>query len=195
MRRIGWVMCLLAAGLFLVAYSAAAAWPASRQPGAGLQRFAWARSYGGVRNDEAWTVQPTSDGGYVIGVYTWSFAAGDDDYWVLKLGEDGTVLWQRSYGGQDEDAADLIYETSDGGYVVAGFTASYGAGAMDMWLLKLGADGSVQWQKSYGGHGEDEAVGIEQTSDGGYVMAGETTSYGAGNWDVWILKLRANGTV
>jgi predicted secreted protein len=189
MRRFG-LMCLLAAALFLVARSAAA-------PSAGTvsQAYAWARAFGGNSQDVAWTVQQTSDRGYAVGGYTWSFGAGGCDLWILKLNEDGAVQWQRTYGGGSPDAADLIIQTSDGGYLVAGYTASYGAGAIDMWLLKLSPGGSIQWQKAYGGHGEDEAVGIEQTRDGGYVMAGETASYGAGDWDVWILKLRSDGTV
>jgi uncharacterized delta-60 repeat protein len=157
--------------------------------------YTWAKTYGGGAEEEAWTVQQTSDGGYLVGGYTYSFGAGNTDYWVVRLAADGAVIWQRSYGGAKYDLADLVYQTCDGGYVVTGQSTSFGAGNRDMWLLKLAADGSVQWQKAYGGPGDDEAVGIEQTTDGGYIMAGETNSYGAGDWDVWILKLAADGAV
>lgn len=163
--------------------------------GTWAQVYTWARSYGGMEAEEAWTIQQTSDSGYAVAGWTQSFGAGDWDFWVLKLKGDGTVQWQKSYGGYDDEAADLIYQTSDGGYVVTGFTASFGAGVIDVWVLKLREDGTVQWQKTYGGYDEDEAVGIQQTSDGGYVVAGETKSFGAGDWDVWILKLREDGTV
>ena len=159
------------------------------------QVYTWARSYGGTDGEEAWTIQQTSDGDYVVAGWTWSFGAGDPDFWVLKLREDGTVQWQKTYGGYDDEAADLIYQTSDGGYAVTGYTASFGAGAIDVWILKLGEDGTIEWQRTYGGQDEDEAVAIQQTSDGGYVVAGETKSFGAGDWDVWILKLNENGTV
>jgi len=159
------------------------------------QGHTWARSYGGGLGEGAWTIQQTSDGGFAVAGWTWSFGAGDSDIWILKLRADGTIQWQRTYGGYDDDAADLIYQASDGGYVVTGYTASYGAGAIDVWLLKLGADGAVQWQKTYGGRAEDEAVGIQQTLDGGYIVAGETDSFGAGDWDVWLLKLGADGAV
>jgi uncharacterized delta-60 repeat protein len=157
------------------------------------QVYTWARSYGGTAWEVAWTVQQTSDGGYVVGGYTWS--SGQGDFWVLKLRGDGTVQWQKTYGGDNDEAADLIYQTSDGGYAVVGYTASFGAGAIDVWILKLREDGTIEWQKTYGGRDEDEAVAIQQTSDGGYVVAGETQSFGAGDWDVWILKLNENGTV
>jgi uncharacterized delta-60 repeat protein len=175
----------------LVLLSVPHPWPAAKQ----TQGHTWARSYGGEGDEVAWSVQLTSDGGYATAGWTDSFGAGDLDFWALKLGADGTVQWEKTYGGTDDDVADLIFQTSDGGYVVAGYTASFGAGSMDVWILKLAHDGTVEWQKTYGGRYADEAVSIQQTLDGGYVVAGETKSYGRGDWDVWILKLNANGTV
>ena len=82
--------------------------------------------------------------------------------------------WQKTYGGTGDDYANSIQQTSDGGYIVAGSTNSFGAGNYDSWILKLGTDGTVDWQKTYGGTGDDYANSIQQTSDGGYIVAGTT---------------------
>jgi uncharacterized delta-60 repeat protein len=169
---------------------------ASLAPGVSRTKlYAWARSFGGSEGESAWTVQQTADGGYAVAGYTWSFGAGDSDVWVLKLAPDGAIQWQKTYGGGDDDLADLIFQTSDGGYAVAGYTASSGAGGTDVWVLKLRADGTIEWQKTYGGPDEDEAVSVQETTDGGYVVAGETKSFGAGDWDIWILKLDDKGAI
>jgi hypothetical protein len=136
----------------------------------------WQKTYGG---HTAYAVAPTSDGGYVV--------AGDgglcSDAQVLKLDGSGNVLWHKTYGGLSCDEARAIAPTSDGGYVVAGWTKSFGAGRSDVWVLKLYSSGDVQWQKRYGGTNEyddydDKAYAIAPTSDGGYVVAGVTKSFG-----------------
>ena len=111
--------------------------------------------------------------------------------------------WAATYGGGDLDMACSIQQTRDGGYVVAGETRSFGAGEPDVlvlkppnvWVLKLNPDGTVDWQKVYGGANWDRAYSIHETRDGGYVVAGETSSFGAGRPDFWVLKLRHYGTV
>jgi hypothetical protein len=155
----------------------------------------WAATYGGRSWEEAWSIAPTSDGGCAAAGWTYSFGAGEDDFWALKLSPDGSIEWEKTYGGYAGDTADLIIQTSDGGYAIIGFTESFGAGALDVWLLKLAADGSIQWQKTYGGSADDEAVSVQETLDGGYVVAGETRSFGEGDWDIWVLKLDSVGTV
>jgi hypothetical protein len=101
--------------------------------------------------------------------------------------------WARSYGGTREEVAWTIQQTSDGGYIVAGRTASFGAGGTDVWVLKLDGNGAIQWQKTYGGQADDSAISIWQTSDGGYVVAGGTESFGAGDWDLQVLELDEDG--
>jgi hypothetical protein len=103
--------------------------------------------------------------------------------------------WARSYGGSDWEWPRSIEQTSDGGYAVAGYTYSFGAGNRDFWVLKLDGDGTIQWQKTYGGADWDGARSIEQTSDGGYVVAGRTESFGAGRADFWVLKLDGDGNI
>lgn len=95
----------------------------------------WAATYGGVGADEALSIQQTSDGGYIVASYTESFGAGGGDFWVLKLKADGNVVWQKTYGGSDWDDALSIQQTSDGGYIVAGRTSSFSAGAPGNTLL------------------------------------------------------------
>lgn len=108
------------------------------------------------------------------------------------------TLWQKTYGGANNDGSGVFYavsiqETSDGGYIVAGRTSSFGAGGGDVWIMKLDSNGNVLWQKTYGGADGEWAYSIQETSDGGYIVAGETLSFGAGGSDVWIMKLSPNG--
>jgi uncharacterized delta-60 repeat protein len=155
----------------------------------------WYKTYRGSENDNAYSIQQTTDGGYVVAGETESFGAGNSDIWILKLASDGTIEWQKTYGGYASDGASSIQQTVDGGYVVAGQSISFGTGISDIWVLKLASDGTVEWQKTYGGSQKDEAYSVQQTSDGGYVVAGQTDSFGAGNADIWILKLVSDGTI
>jgi uncharacterized repeat protein (TIGR02543 family)/uncharacterized delta-60 repeat protein len=156
----------------------------------------WQRTYGGSVYDFADSIQQTSDGGYIVAGQTNSFGAGSGDFWVLKLSSTGDVEWQRTYGGSGNDNANSIQQTSDGGYIIAGITGSFGAGGnCDTWILKLSSTGDVEWQRTYGGSGDDNANSIQQTSDGGYIVAGQTTSPGARSNDFWIFKLSSTGDV
>ncbi|HHT9132488.1 MAG TPA: hypothetical protein ACFYED_08365 [Candidatus Tripitaka californicus] len=155
----------------------------------------WQKVYGGANWDRAYSIHETSDGGYVVAGETSSFGAGRPDFWVLKLRHYGTVEWQKTYGGTDQDEAHSIQQTSDGGYIVTGTTSSFGAGKCDIWILKLRPDGAVEWQKTYGGGRLDRADSIHETSDGGYIVAGDTSSFGIGGTAAWVLKLRPDGTV
>jgi hypothetical protein len=158
----------------------------------------WAATYGGVGIDRAHSIRQTMDGGYIVTGETGTFGDKEfPDIWVLKLKADGTVEWQKTYGGDRRDVALSIQQTGDGGYVAAGWTDSFGAGLgdWDSWVLKLRSDGTVEWQKTYGGGGSDDANSIQQTSDGGYIVAGGTESFGAGEADLWVLKLRPDGSI
>jgi len=155
----------------------------------------WQRTYGGNSWDWPYSIQQTSDGGYIVAGITYSFGAGNTDIWILKLFSTGAIEWQRTYGGSEDDWAHSIQQTSDGGYIVVGFTCSFGFVWEEVWVLKLYSDGSIEWQRTYGGSYNDAAYFILQTSDGGYIVAGETQSYGAGNTDIWILKLYSDGSI
>jgi hypothetical protein len=137
----------------------------------------------------------TSDGGYIVAGQFWTPGANQYDFWVLKLKKDGSIDWQKTYGGGDWDIAFATQQTSDGGFIVTGSTRSFGAGDYDVWVIKLSAQGDIVWQKTYGGRGGDYPGDIEQTKDGGYIVAGTTSSFGEGSYDLWVLKLDENGTV
>ncbi|HHT9140150.1 MAG TPA: hypothetical protein ACFYEA_08615 [Candidatus Tripitaka californicus] len=126
---------------------------------------------------------------------TVSFGAGKDDIWLLKLRPDGTIDWQKTYGGDKDDWAESVQQTTDGGYIVAGGTTSFGVRWGKAWVLKLRADGTVEWQKTYGGIEQDRAKSVQQTTDGGYILAGGTCSFGTEKVDIWVLRLRPDGIV
>jgi len=155
----------------------------------------FARTYGGTSGDRASSVQRTSDGGYIVAGYTYSFGAGGDDIFLIKTDANGNIIWAKTYGGTSYDYAYSVQQTSDGGYIVAGETNSFGAGLSDAFLIKTNASGNLQWAKTYGGTGYDYAYSVQRTSDGGYIVAGLTTSFGAGGYDVFLIKTDANGNI
>jgi len=154
----------------------------------------WAKTFGGSDYDWAYSVQQTSDGGYIVAGYTLSFGAGYDDVFLLKTDASGNLQWAKTFGGSDYDWAYSVQQTSDGGYIVAGYTLSFGAGG-DVFLLKTDASGNLQWAKTFGGSSYDYAWSVQQTSDGGYIVAGYTGSFGAGGPDVFLLKTDASGNL
>jgi hypothetical protein len=138
----------------------------------------------------------TSDGGYAIAGTTFSFGAGEADVYVVKLDANGNLQWTKTIGGPDDDEGNSLIQTSDGGYAIAGYTKSFGAGeAGDVYVVKLDANGNLQWTKTIGGPKDDGGNSLIQTSDGGYAIAGYTKSFGAGDWDVYVVKLDANGNL
>jgi len=153
----------------------------------------WFKHYGGTNNDTAYSIQQTSDGGYVVAGYTESFTYGDMDYAIYKLNSSGNKVWFKHYGGTGRDRAYSIQQTSDGGYIVVGDTQSYTHGYTDIAIYKLNSSGNKIWFKHYGGSGWDYGYSIQQTSDGGYIVAGYTGSYTNGLSDFAIYRLNSSG--
>ena len=153
----------------------------------------WEKTFGGSSSDQASSVQQTSDSGYILAGYTESYGAGDKDFWLIKTDADGDKVWEKTFGGSSSDQASSVQQTSDGGYILAGYTESYGAGGKDFWLIKTDADGDKVWEKTFGGSSEDFAYVVRQTSDSGYILTGYTQSYGSGYNDAWLIKTDANG--
>jgi hypothetical protein len=153
----------------------------------------WTRTYGGSTVDWARCVQQTTDSGYIVAGYTRSYGAGLEDFYLVKTNSAGDTLWTRTYGGTGNDEAYDIQQTTDGGYIVAGATMSYGAGSKDFYLIKTDSAGVAVWTRTYGGNHLESARSIQQTTDGGYIIAGYTSSYGAGSYDVYLIKTDSHG--
>ncbi len=155
----------------------------------------WNKTFGGSDYDYGYTVRQTPDGGYIIGGGTTSFGAGLRDAWLIKTDVSGNKLWDKTFGGTNNDWGHTVQTTSDGGYILSGVTYSYGAGNADIWLIKTDANGNHQWNKTFGGNNEEFGRVIQQTNDNGYVVIGETKSFGAGGQDVWFIKIEPEESI
>ncbi len=153
----------------------------------------WDRTFGGAKTEQGWSIQQTLDGGYTLTGYTWSFGDGGSDAWLIKTDASGNELWNRTFGGFNNEYALSIQSTSDSGYVLTGSTESYGAGNKDVWLIKTDFNGNEQWNKTFGGVLLDEALYVQKTLDEGYILAGSTESFGAGEKDAWLIKIESTG--
>jgi len=153
----------------------------------------WQKYYGGSKDDAAKFIQQTTGVGYIVAGRTKSYGAGGEDCYIIKLDSQGNQGWTNTYGGSSHDMASSIQKTSYGGYIIAGKTESFGAGGEDGYLIKLDSDYNTEWEKTYGGDKDDQFFSVQQTSDGGYIVAGETESFGAGEKDCYIVKLDSFG--
>jgi hypothetical protein len=174
----------------------------------------WQKTFGGTKSDIATSIQQTTDGGYIVAGETESNDGdvtgnhGSSDSWVLKLNSSGTIVWQKTFGGTEGDFASSIQQTTDGGYILlvgetysndGDVTGNHGGG--DIWVVKLSSSGTIQWQKPLGGSRYDGARSIQQTTDGGYILAGDTTSNDGDvtgediNYDIWVVQLNSSGTI
>ncbi len=152
----------------------------------------WTRRYGGDDIDWGNSVAQTADGGYVIAGYTYSYG-GEPDVYLVKTDASGDTIWTRSYGGGDDEQGNSVAQTSDGGYIIAGWTSSFGAGSRDVYLIKTDASGDTSWTRTYGSALDDEGKSVVQTTDGGYIVAGNTWFNGPGANDVYLIKTDALG--
>jgi len=153
----------------------------------------WFKHFGGTNSDHGQTIQQTSDGGYIVTGYTYSYTYGNADFAIYKLDSNGNKVWFKHYGGADYDYGYFIQQTSDGGYVVSGFAESFSYGSYDFAIYKLDSNGNKVWFKHYGGTQDDYGYSIQQTTDGGYIVTGYTNSYTNGNADIAIYRLDSNG--
>ena len=165
----------------------------------------WDRTFGGRGNDWPNMVQETSDGGYIITGGTESYGAGinnaflvktplNANLWLIKTDSKGNSSWDRTYGGPGFDEGASIQETEEGGYIVTGYTTSYGAGGSDIWLIKTDPNGRELWERTFGGPREDVGFSVRETEDLGCIITGGTESYGNGSKDLWLIKTDSNGT-
>ena len=154
----GWIVIIVIVGCSL--------WPTELASADGPP-VQWQKTFGGISVDYGYSVQQTSDGGYVIAGYTHSFGAGKFDVYLIKTDPNGDSQWQKTFGGSAGDLGWSVQQTSDGGYVIAGYTYSFSAGYGDVYLIKTEPNGNSQWEKSFGGSANDIGRSVQQTSDGG----------------------------
>ena len=153
----------------------------------------WQKRYGGGRLYGGFPIHLTTDGGYMICGDSRASGAGDYDFWVLKLDQNGNTLWQKTYGGHGDDYIRSLQQTPDGGYTVVGNTRSFGLGESDILVVRLDDTGSIIWQKTYGGSDSDSGVYYGKTMDGGSIVVGYSNSLSAGH--LTIFKLDSNGDI
>jgi hypothetical protein len=154
----------------------------------------WTRTYGNVNESNVgYSVQQTNDGGYVIVGTTELSIGGQNDVYLIKTNSIGDTLWTKSYGSTGNDYGYSVKQTLDNGFIIAGATDGLGAGNNDAFLIKTNSIGDTLWTKTYGGDSSDWAGSVELTTDGGYIIAGSTKSFGAGNHDIYLIKTDSIG--
>ena len=177
----------------------------------------WDKTIGGNGYEYQVKVIPTSDGGYMVAGSSSSNASGDKsenskgnlDYWIIKINDSGIKQWDKTIGGNGADFLSDVRQTSDGGYILAGSSQSglsgdktEGSLSQDAWIVKLSANGSIEWDNTLGGPDGESVQEIRQTADGGYIfisdsfsgIGGDKTEPSRGSFDIWVVKLNANGS-
>lgn len=149
----------------------------------------WSKYYGGSNSDAGHSVRQTAEGGYIIGGVTTSYGSGTQDVWLIKTDSSGKELWNNTYGGSDNSWCHTVQLTNDGGYILSGSCNYQYKVSCDFCLIKTDASGNEEWNKTFGGTGLDIGRAVQQIADGGYILVGETTSFGAGSKDVWLIKV------
>ncbi|MDD5528647.1 MAG: T9SS type A sorting domain-containing protein [bacterium] len=155
----------------------------------------WTKTFGGAGYEEGYSVQQTSDSGFIIAGNTNSFGAGSRDVYLIKTNSSGDTLWTRTFGGTEYDWGYSVQQTEDNGFIIAGETSSFGAGSGDVYLIRTNSSGDTLWTRTYGGTSGDRGHSVQSASGGtgGFIIAGETRSFGAGSGDVYLIRADSLG--
>ena len=156
----------------------------------------WKSVFGGTGSDKGYSVEQTTDGGYIIGGSTWSYGiAHSNDVWLIKTDAQGTELWSKSYGDTGWDIGHSVQQTNDGGFIIAGITETHYLVEFDrdVLLIKIDAHGNEKWYRTFDGNGSESGYAVQQTEDGGYILAGSI--WVASSSHIWLLKTDSEGNV
>jgi len=154
----------------------------------------WTKTFGDPDDDNyGYSVQQTTDGGYIIAGEAWLSDTDEYDVYIIKTDSEGEKEWGFLGGGSGDDGGYSVQQTTDGGYIIAGYTDSFGVGFYDVYLVKTDSNGEREWQKTFGGPEDDGCMFVQQTSDGGYIIVGYSCSFSEGDYDVYLVKTDSNG--
>jgi hypothetical protein len=153
----------------------------------------WSRSFRGNNAEQCWSVLQATNDEFLLTGFTQSYGAGQRDGWLVRMNSVGDSLWSQTYGGPQDDVCYSVAQAHDGGYVLAGYSESFGSGSHDFWLVKTDSWGDIEWSRTYGGPDNETCRQVHALGDGGYLLVGSTNSYGAGGNDIWIVRTNANG--
>jgi len=152
----------------------------------------WNETFGGIMDESSDSLIQTTDGGFALAGGTDSYGAGESDFWLVKTDANGQAEWNKTYGGAGGESVNSLIQTTEGGYALAGGTDFYGD--FDFWLVKTDVNGQAEWNETFGGIDVEDCKSIIQSTDGGLVLAGYTFSYGAGEADMWVIKIKQSET-
>ncbi len=190
-KRHNLVCMLVFATLLTVAGTSLAKTQTKQSSGPDIE---WIHTYDSNLNDRGYCVEQTTDGGYIFTGETVAVQPGYTDVLLLKTDANGDESWRTHFPVPEQDSyGTAVHQTTDGGYVMVGSTGY--TWIWDVLVVKANANGDLLWQKSFGkSEGPDHGTDILQTSDGGYLVLGDTSTYGQGGIDLWLIKLAADGT-
>ncbi len=156
---------------------------------------AWDRSFSGPGDTVGYSAQQTTDGRYIIAGSRAPYGTTTGEIWLIGTDSDGTEIWDRTFGGSEDDAGESVQETDDGGYIIIGSRPSSTGGGQDVWLIKTDANGVKTWDRTFDGSGWSEGKSVQQTGDGGYIITGSKFPYGgwAKNSALWLIKTDNRG--
>ncbi|MGE0635496.1 MAG: hypothetical protein AB7G44_05575 [Bacteroidia bacterium] len=154
----------------------------------------WQKTYGGTNNEELNFILPVENSGYFLVGLTESFGAGSRDVYLIRIDENGNELWNKTYGGTNQEGGNHIVATDDGNYLLFGFTQTFGAGDRDFYLLKINLQGDVIWTKTYGSPNYEESQEIVKVESGGYLLFGHSAAFDL-NHDMYAVKINEDGDI